>query len=299
MPIPSNIQAACVIGLTLAFGVIGDDTFALAPERAFHHYVKDVWSIEEGLPQITVNDIVQGPEGYIWAATQSGLARFDGVRFRTFDPPNTPEMPGLFVQALHVDGAGRLWVGTYRGVMVFEDGEFAAIDVALDRNVEVHGFAETDYARILVASGDGLMEVRDDTLVPIAQAPDVPLWSIIHHDGQTVAGGRGKVLHSRGDSWERHSLGEEMGNARVVAFARHDGLLWAGTSRGLFFFDEDRWQAFEADGLPDDLVVEALHSDRDGNFWIGADDELVRVRGREVVEVIDNEHPMRTRACCR
>ena len=42
------------------------------------------WGTEAGLPQITVNSIVQIRDGYLWVATQDGLARFDGVRFTVF-----------------------------------------------------------------------------------------------------------------------------------------------------------------------------------------------------------------------
>ena len=39
---------------------------------------------ENGLPQNSVKSIVQDPQGNIWLATESGLARFDGRRFAVF-----------------------------------------------------------------------------------------------------------------------------------------------------------------------------------------------------------------------
>ena len=65
--------------------------FALSPDQRFHQYIMDSWSIEQGLPQITVQALAQDGQGYIWAGTQAGLARFDGVRFENFDTHNTPE----------------------------------------------------------------------------------------------------------------------------------------------------------------------------------------------------------------
>jgi ligand-binding sensor domain-containing protein len=36
-----------------------------------------------------VTAAAQTRDGYLWFGTQSGLARFDGERFETFDPSNT------------------------------------------------------------------------------------------------------------------------------------------------------------------------------------------------------------------
>ena len=49
-------------------------------------YVLEVWGTERGLPTSFVSAIAQTPDGYLWIATQTGLVRFDGSRFVTFDP---------------------------------------------------------------------------------------------------------------------------------------------------------------------------------------------------------------------
>ena len=39
----------------------------------------DSWTTENGLPQNSVNDILQTHDGYLWLATFGGLVRFDGI----------------------------------------------------------------------------------------------------------------------------------------------------------------------------------------------------------------------------
>ena len=291
MPAPRIIQAACVIGLTLAFGVISDGVLALAPDRAFHQYVKDAWSIEEGLPQITVNSVVQGPDGYMWAATQAGLARFDGVRFTNFSPADTPELQGIFLRSLFVDSAGRMWIGSYRGATIHEGGRFRAVDDGFGREFDVFGFAETDEGRVLVATASGLRQFDGDVLVRGPGFPEEPLWSVFHHAGNSLAGGRGVIFQAEGDQWRRIVLPDELAAAQVVDFAWHDGALWAASSRGLLLLEDGEWRRFELPGLPPDLVIEMLYRDRDGNFWIGAAGALVRLQGRELVDIIDDDAP--------
>ena len=41
------------------------------------------WGTEAGLPQNSVNAVVQTLDGYLWLGTQDGLVRFDGERFKT------------------------------------------------------------------------------------------------------------------------------------------------------------------------------------------------------------------------
>src|SRR5206468_12899054 len=40
--------------------------------------------LEEGLPQESVNAMLQDRTGFMWFGTQGGLARFDGYRTRVF-----------------------------------------------------------------------------------------------------------------------------------------------------------------------------------------------------------------------
>jgi hypothetical protein len=48
-------------------------------------YRIDNWTTDQGLPQNTVQCLLQTHDGYLWLGTQSGLARFDGLHFTVFD----------------------------------------------------------------------------------------------------------------------------------------------------------------------------------------------------------------------
>jgi signal transduction histidine kinase/ligand-binding sensor domain-containing protein len=86
------------------------------------------WNAENGLPQQTVNSIVQTPDGYLWLATFDGLARFDGSRFKIFKKSNTPALPMNRISNLYVDTDGRLWIWTEdpNTLVLCEQGKFRA-----------------------------------------------------------------------------------------------------------------------------------------------------------------------------
>ena len=84
----------------------------------------DSWTTDQGLPQNSVNDILQTRDGYLWLATNGGLVRFDGVRFVTFDR-STDGIRSQRISALHEDRDGTLWAGTGDGMLVrYSGGRF-------------------------------------------------------------------------------------------------------------------------------------------------------------------------------
>jgi ligand-binding sensor domain-containing protein len=58
--------------------------FALDPHKALSQYARTTWTQAQGLPQDTIRAIAQTIDGYLWLATNEGLARFDGYDFVTF-----------------------------------------------------------------------------------------------------------------------------------------------------------------------------------------------------------------------
>ncbi len=77
------------------------------------------FTMEDGLPSMTVYDIVQDSKGYIWAATESGVSRFDGYNFTTLTAEN-----GLTyneVVSMVVDSRDRIWLNSSGPVSYIEN----------------------------------------------------------------------------------------------------------------------------------------------------------------------------------
>ena len=84
---------------------------------------------DQGLPQSSVQDVIQSPDGYIWLATQEGVARFDGIQFQVFDKDTSAAFKSNDCTALAVDhSSGSLWVGTLDGLLLFRQGKFTRFD---------------------------------------------------------------------------------------------------------------------------------------------------------------------------
>lgn len=106
--------------------LLGSFPECVAAPRQMGEWFLETWNLEHGLPNSSVTSIAQTPEGYLWIGTFNGLARFDGVRFVTFNPANTPAFKHPRIQRLFVDAAGTLWINTYDGALVaFRNGTFS------------------------------------------------------------------------------------------------------------------------------------------------------------------------------
>jgi signal transduction histidine kinase/ligand-binding sensor domain-containing protein len=93
----------------------------------------DIWLVEDGLPQHTVNSIVKTTDGFLWIGTEGGLARFDGFRFKTFDRSNTPVLTTNRVRALGADSKNRLYIGTLDGgIGYYENHQFHFLNKKFD-----------------------------------------------------------------------------------------------------------------------------------------------------------------------
>ncbi len=98
----------------------------LDPRKAITQYAHQVWKTDQGLPQNSIQAILQTRDGYIWLGTERGLVRFDGVQFTVFDKGNSPGLRNSNAQALYQDRDGNLWVGTWGGLHRFRNGVFTA-----------------------------------------------------------------------------------------------------------------------------------------------------------------------------
>ncbi len=95
-----------------------------AQKRIPFNFVVATWNEDNGLPQNSVNDIVQTKDGYLWIATYGGLARFNGMSFKVFNTFNSPGLSSNRILSLFNDKEGRLWISSEQGLSYYYKGIF-------------------------------------------------------------------------------------------------------------------------------------------------------------------------------
>ncbi|WP_093138591.1 ATP-binding protein [Pseudoxanthomonas sp. GM95] len=71
-------------------------------------------TVVDGLPSATVTALATDRQGYLWAATFDGLARYDGTEFTVWqhDPHDAASLGGNLLQAMYIDAQDRIWVAS-------------------------------------------------------------------------------------------------------------------------------------------------------------------------------------------
>ena len=286
----------CISLLLLAF-FLPQIALALAPEpnRRFQDFVQDTWSLEEGLPQITVTAIAQDAEGYLWVGTQQGLSRFDGVRFLDFGRGQPNDLPGAFIQALRLDAAGRLWIGTYKGVSLYQDRGFSSVGLAAVESgaeITVRDFAPLSDRSMLVAADEGLFRSQGEFLEPVILPHAGPVGALLASEQGVWVGSLGRYWLFDGERFVRtRQLPAGMEAVLINDLALHAGDLWLASSAGLF---RDAGQAPVPVDLPEpvqDTPVDVLFRDSSDTLWAGTAQGLLRFHQGDLLELIDNDHP--------
>ncbi len=78
------------------------------------------YTTSDGLPSNHIYDIQQDIDGFMWFATQSGLCRYDGYSFKTYqpDPYNPKSLSHSYIWTIEEtisDSGNILWIGTMAG----------------------------------------------------------------------------------------------------------------------------------------------------------------------------------------
>jgi signal transduction histidine kinase/ligand-binding sensor domain-containing protein len=240
-------------------------------------FLADEWVSENGLPDSSVTAVAQTPDGYLWVGTYNGVTRFDGVRFVTFDPANTPALTHARIRHLAVDNTGVLWVSTYDGSLTkYENGVFTLErrnTRATEGDVSFVA-ASSNEVFFLSSRGELLRKLRDDP--PIEGWLETPppargIGAQCCQDGGGTLWYRDGARHLwrwRGNGFE--SLPDAAGlagqNVNCLTIDSK-GRLWAGTDQEFAFWDGQKFRGVVPAGEKAALDVTFLSVDPGGNVW--------------------------------
>ncbi|MGD0501277.1 MAG: two-component regulator propeller domain-containing protein [Steroidobacteraceae bacterium] len=213
----------------------------------------------DGLPQGRVDAVLQDSQGFVWIATEDGLARYDGHElYRYAYSRNTSQgLPGNFVRQIVEDAHHDLWIA-----------------------IKDAGLARWNRA------SDTFTRFRHDPADPGSLSSDVTRALVIDAQGRIWVGSNdagldvldpasGRLQHFHHDPMNPDSLSDEQ---IFTLTLDRSGAVWIGTAQGL-----DRWQPERGTFLhfrhrsddPQSLSGKAISKiveDDDGSFWVGSFD---------------------------
>jgi signal transduction histidine kinase/CheY-like chemotaxis protein len=217
--------------------------------------------VEDGLPSSHITGLARDRAGFVWVATNDGLARYDGIDMRVWRhrPGDAGSLPGNAIAYVHVDGDDRVWA-----------------------SIEGRGLSVLDATRTRLQHYTRATHptIGSDDVWAIASDRDA-LWFGTYAGGLHRLDRDGRIVRFMPRDGDARSLPDS--TVFTLAFDAR-GRLWVGTTGGLA-----RWTGrdFERVALPGSDASPAIYSlTRDGDgVWVGAATGLMRLGAHGAWEV--------------
>ena len=274
-------------------------------------YALRQWTVQDGLPERTVQYVGEGPDGFFWVATFRHLLRFDGIRFVDVGSPGKDfdADPSERILRIHAAADGHVYLLTTTSLHCYgplgwsrllqrspnEDAdEWEAATLTGDARGVVH-----------LSGGSGLVTLRAGTIAPIDTGAAPRAWTIVRGVPHEIVDGElephpvpehdrnERAIHLsvtddlptvvtattvyrwREASWE--AIADRPPETSCVLLDR-SGRLWCGGEQGIREYHRGRWMALETGAAPVNVAVRSILEDSGGTIWAATDGGLVRFR---------------------
>ncbi len=228
--------------------------------------------MENGLPHNYVFTIQRAPDGYLLVGTDEGLARFDGMRFTSYDLDPWLGLSKKWILSMLIARDGSIWTGTFDGKLYqWRNGN---VVTQFDEGSSIFDIAEDSSGRIWASTRDGVIRLRNQNTtsehqIELRRPPDTA-WNVltVSPDGAIWVVTMDGLYRSDGDALKCVARsGSRYG--QIFSVRSGAGSVLVGTSRGLYLVaDRDGGGTLErVSGVPGPVV--ASLQDRDGNIWAG------------------------------
>ncbi len=247
------------------------------------------WTVEEGLPQSQVKQIIQDYKGQLWLGTRGGLSRFNGSTFYNYsknDGLNSNNILSLFQ-----DSKNRIWIGTdVAGVSAFEATTFKHYTAGLPKG-GVKSIGEDKLGRILLATDSGVYYFDKGEISRLEALPAQPYTAILcTAAGELWAGSAENGLYKLTGKEIVHytSANSKLpGNSLNCLLEDDQHTVWIGTEEGLAMAQPEGVSLFPLPSSVATASVQALSQDNYGHLWIALHNQgLLQFDGQKLNRIV-------------
>ena len=219
------------------------------------------YTLEDGLSQVSVNDLLVDYYGFLWIATADGLNRFDGKDFKHYKYSQTDSLTlsGNFVNKLLEDKNENIWIGTNGNGLNYYDSHQDIIrrvqlGKAKDKTESITALGIDEEENIWVGSISSglhrLKQLKDNTYQQQNFYPDKQVTALLlgQHKEMWVGDMDGNVY--RANPTDEKSFENEVEfkvDGQVRAFYLTEKYLLIGCDGGLYVYSlrDKRVQVFD------------------------------------------------------
>ena len=266
------------------------------------NWAMHAWQSDDGLPNNNVTSLTQTPDGYLWAANPTALARFDGIRFEKFSPALLGADPNERFRIVITSRAGGLWLALDRGGIVYTDGRRTQMYTNGLPDLPCNALLEDDEGALWSTYSLGVVcrVKRNGEAVHFTERdgmPDAPTCSLAKDNKGQIwfakSGQTGVKTAQVGIYRNGHFEGLfSFGKSAVRLAASRIGGVWICNGSQLLRSTENGPPEETGDFSPGrKLTPTALLEDGHGAVWIGTSDSGVFRFDGSKFDHIETSHP--------
>jgi len=240
--------------LTLFFCLFSLHITALDPRQPIHHYLLDEWTGHAGLQNLSIYNIIQSADNFLWIETFGDIMRFDGNRFTEVDAlilPFSKYNAETIYNLLLNDREGTLWLEGDKGLIKYRDNRF-------NEFIPLKSFPWEDFS----------LAVQDSWGNFWLGTSGGNLYCFKFKNRKLIEYGPGKGIPGTGIS----SILED----------KHGNLWVAALESGIFKLKDGRFYPVNIKGITKKDTVTWLYEDRGGVLWIATSKGLFRKNNDEI-----------------
>lgn len=248
-----------------------------------------IYSIENGLSQSVVTDIIQDKYGYFWFGTQDGLNKFDGINFKVYGQSDGLQVTEITTIA--EDSHGYIWAGT-------EEGGLYRINGDSIKNFMLGSDALSNTIKSIFknASNELFSLNRKGEIWKLENNDIKPLVTDVSYLGSKNAFANDAVIDKTGTFWIATSEDGlvKIKESNIKKYGFSDGLptkdiqsllldskgrLWVGTDgKGIYLFENEEFKSVLKDDSFQNEKITVVYEDKSGGIWLGSDNGICQVK---------------------
>lgn len=214
------------------------------------------------VPNASAN-LMQDRDGFFWFGAQgTGLTKWNGMTMKHYNTENS-EISDSFVNAIIEDKKGLLWIGTSKGLNIYDKTSNSFTSYTHDpqnpASLSTDNIGYLYYKQALCEDVDGFIWIATESGLNKFNPKTATFTRYTHNPDQTDS-----INH----------------NIVYAVYEDSESNLWIGTKNGLNLFNKDKqtFTSYKHDPETHESLshneVYAILEDKKGNLWLGTGDGL-------------------------
>ncbi len=294
-----------ILLLILILLLCSTKAFSLNPDYLITQYILDKWSFQDGLPFSAIHSVTQSKDGYIWIATQEGLIRFDGIKFKKYTTKDTQPMFHNWITDVCSSKDGSIWFCTTNwGICNYNRGAVECFEKNKFDDIVYNDIYLDNDGILWVCTNHGLAKKEGDTFRFYTKKDGFTtehIHSVYQDDNgiRWISTKKGiyQIIEDDIKKFNKYQRIKDMSITKIM-FCKDK--MYLGTQyAGIFYEDKEDNLKYYYNKTKINSTDEAIYDivlDKDENVWFGTGSGVVRYNHKDF-QRFSTEHGLSYNGC--